>query len=199
LRSTIGDLKPTKVVSLLIVVGLLFAITATPAKANDESSLCSLDALPVELQNRLKREFATWKIQEAPNLRARAKGRWGDQKPLDCPGIAVGRFEGADNSYAVLLVPTDNPDTAYKLLVFTPDASKPADTLKSVEQWDKGGASNYFLHQIKIKDFFSPEWVRKLHVKTKDGILFVDAGETEYEADIYFWADGRYRHEPIDE
>jgi len=111
----------------------------------------------------------------------------------------VGRFEGADNSYAVLLVPTDNPDTAYKLLVFTASASKLADTLKSVEQWDKGGASNYFIHQIKIKDFFSPDWVRKLHVKTKDGILFVDAGDTEYEADIYFWADGQYRHEPTDE
>jgi hypothetical protein len=184
---------------VLIALGLLVAITATPAKANDEPSLCGPKVLPAELQSRLKREFATWKIQEVPDLRPRAKGRWGDQKPLGCPGIAVGRFEGADNSYAVLLVPTNNPDTAYKLLVFTPGASKPADMLKSVEQWDKGGASNYFIHQIKIQDFFSTEWVRKLHVKTKDGILFVDAGETEYEADVYFWADGHYRHEPTDE
>jgi hypothetical protein len=199
LRFAIRDWKPTNAVRLSIAFGLLLAIAATPAKANGESSLCSLNALPVELQNRLKSEFTIWKIQEAPNLRPRAKGRWGDQKPLECPGIAVGRFEGADNSYAVLLVPIDNPDAAYKLLVFTPGASNPADKLKSVEQWDKGGASNYFIHQIKIKDFFSPEWVRKLHVKTKDGILFVDAGETEYEADIYFWADGHYRHEPTDE
>jgi len=158
-----------------------------------------LGALPLQLQNRLKREFTTWEIQEVANLHPRAKGRWGDQKPLECPGIAVGRFEGVDNTYAVLLVPANKPDAAYKLLVFNPGAGKPADTLRIVEQWDKGSAGNYFIHRIKIKDFFSPEWVRKLHANARDGILFVDAGEKEYEADIYFWADGHYRHEPIDE
>jgi hypothetical protein len=183
----------------LITFGLFLAIAVSPAKGNDEPSLCAPTALPSELQIRLRQDFAKWKIQEDSNLRPRAKGRWGSQKPVECPGIAVGQFEGADNSYAVLLVPADSPDTAYKLLVFTRDANQPAETLRIVEQWDKGGASNYFIHQIKIKDFFNSGWVRKLHVKTKDGILFVDAAETEYEADIYFWADGQYRHEPTDE
>jgi hypothetical protein len=194
----IGDWKLKNQISLLIAFGLLLAIAAAPARGN-EPSLCSPNTLPLELQNRLRRDFAAWRIQEASNLRPRAKGRWGSQKPLECPGIALGRFEGTDKAYAILLVPTDNPDSAYKLLVFTPGANKLAETLRIVERSDKGGASNYFIHQIKIKDFFSSEWIRKLHVKTKDGILFVDAGETEYEADIYFFADGDYRHEPIDE
>ena len=99
---------------------------------------------------------------------------------MGCPGVAVGEFESTTQSpYAVLLVPKDHSDAAYKLLVFTPNAEHPADALKSIDQWDAGGAGNNFIHEIRIAKVFSPEWIRKLTVKTKQGILAVDSGETE--------------------
>jgi len=91
------------------------------------------------------------------------------------------------------------PDTAYKLLVFTPSASQPRDAVTVVDQGSRGGAADFFVHVVPINRFFSPEWVRRLHVKTGEGFLFVDAGESEYEADVYYWADGQYQHEAIDE
>ncbi len=119
---------------------------------------------------------------------------------MDCPGVAVGSFESNDTtSYALVLVPIGNPDSAYRFVVFTPGSSASANEFRVVEQWDKAGASNYFVHKIRISRAFSSEWVRKLHAKARDGILFVDAADTEYEADVYFWTGNQYQHEPLDE
>jgi hypothetical protein len=71
--------------------------------------------------------------------------------------------------------------------------------LETVDQRDKGGAANYFIHRVPIAKAFSAEWVRKLKVAAQDGVKSVDAAENEYGVDVYFWADGQYRHEPIDD
>jgi hypothetical protein len=60
------------------------------------------------------------------------------------------------------------------------------------------GASNYFIRRVHIAKVFSTEWVKKLKVASKDGVMSVDAAENEYGVDVYFWTDGQYRHEPID-
>jgi len=57
---------------------------------------------------------------------------------------------------------------------------------------------NIFIHQTQIAKVFSIEWTRRLRVTAKDGILFVDADESEYETDVYLWTGDKYRHEPID-
>lgn len=84
---------------------LMFLLTATPtfaqqgssppapAKPSEESALCKPGSLPQDVQSRLKTKFGSWKIQEPADLSPRAHERWESEKPLACPGIAVGQFE----------------------------------------------------------------------------------------------------------
>lgn len=179
------------------VLGLLIAIA--PRAADQKAPPCSLDTLPAEFHVRLDADFTSWKIQDSSSLSSQAKARWQDEKPLGCPGVAVGEFKRSNQvSYAVLLVPAGNSDAAYRLVVFTSSGGASPGTLETIDQWDNGGAANNFIHSVRIAKVFSPEWVRKLNVKTKEGVLSVDAGENEYGVDVYFWSDGQFRHEPID-
>jgi len=172
---------------IFALVGLLAIIFGTPLEAGTNPDQCSRELLPEEFRHRLENEFSSWKIQERTNLSSRAQERWRDEKPMGCPGIAMGEFESAtQTSFAVLLVPKDHPDAAYRLLVFTPNAAPRTDALKTIDQWDKAGAANNFIHEIQIAHVFSQEWIRKLRVRTKQGILAVDSGETEYGVEVYF-------------
>jgi len=166
---------------------------------------CTLESLPDELQARLKTNYSSWKIQDVSNLSVNAIARWRGEKRQprqtepDCPGIAVGEFRTSQLSYAILLVPIEKPDAAYRLVIFTLSSGSAPGSLDTADQWDNGGAANYFIHPVRIAKVFSGEWVRKLKVAAKDGVVSVDAGENDYGADVYFWANGQYRHEPIDE
>jgi hypothetical protein len=172
------------------------AQTLTIANAQDIPS-CSLNMLPTELRDHLKSEFASWEIQDVSNLSATAKARWNGEKPLRCPGIAVGQFERPNQlSYAVLLVPAKNPDSADKMVIFTPSEGK--STLRKVHEWDKGGVKNYLIHSVLISRMFSPEWMTKLQITTKDAVLFFDSGEDEIGTGIYFWSRGDFREDSVD-
>lgn len=177
----------------------LLLISTVPLGAQSRRGLCALTRAPAELQSRLQTDFSSWKVQEVANLSAHAKVRWQSEKPLGCPGIAVGRFEAVGRqSYAILLVPIKNPDEGYRLLVFTPVRGQSPGHLTVVEQSNQPGSADLFIHTIEISKVFSAEWRRKLRATTKDGLLVVDSGDAEYEADVYFRSGGRYRHEPID-
>lgn len=170
------------------------------AKPSEGPALCELGFLPPEVQNRLKEEFASWKIQGPVDLSPRAHERWESEKPLECPGIAVGQFENARmRSYAVLLVPQAHADPGYKFLVFTAKGSQPRSYgMEVIEQSGDSGAANFFIHKVQISKFFNEQSRRKFHVQTSEGILLIDSAENEYEADVYFWADGGYQHQPVD-
>jgi hypothetical protein len=183
----------------LAATGLLVVALTAVAQADNKIPLCSTKDFPVQLQNQLKDKFGSWKIQDESSLALFTKQRWQSEKPLECPGIAMGSFESADHvSFALLLVPKNNADAAYKLVLFTRGTNESSNAIKVVEEWDKGGASHYFVHKTEISKFLSRDWVTKLHVKTNDGILIFDAAESEYGTDIYFWADGQYRHQWVD-
>jgi hypothetical protein len=36
-------------------------------------------------------------------------------------------------------------------------------------------------------------------VEAKDRILAVESGEDEYAVEVFFWSNGAFRHEPIDD
>jgi hypothetical protein len=97
-----------------------------------------------------------------------------------------------------LLVPIEKPDAAYRLVIFTLSGDTAPGSLETADQWDNGGAANYFIRRVHIAKVFSTEWVRKLKVTAKDGVMSVEAAENEYGVDAYFRANGQYRHEPID-
>jgi hypothetical protein len=163
-----------------------------------QGSLCKLESLPSEIQNRLKEGYSSWKIQEPTDLSPRAHERWESEKPLECPGIAVGHFESAKTpSYAILLVPTGHADAGYRFLVFSQKAGQRAYEA-TVEKLDHNGAANYFIHRTPISRFFDEPSRKKFEAHTVDGILLVDSAENEYGVEVYFWSGGHYRHEPID-
>jgi hypothetical protein len=191
------------------VFALLFSLTTAlafgqpgspiPRKPSQESALCKLESLPSEVQNRLKEEYGSWKIQEPTGLSQRAHERWESEKPLECPGIAVGHFESAKTpSYAVLLVPNGHTDAGYRFLVFRQKAGQHTYETKLVDKLDQNGASNYFIRRTAISKFFDEPSRKKFQAHTSDGILLVDSAANEYGVEVYFWSDGHYRHEPID-
>jgi hypothetical protein len=181
-------------VFLRLIVASILSVCSAHA-----TSACNLTTLPVELQKRLKTNFSSWQIQDTANLTKNAKERWQSERPLACPGIAIGKFESPTRtSYALLLVPLSKPDSASRFLVFTPD-NEVQGGLTIVESFDGPGAANGFVRTVALNKVFSADWRRKLNVGGPEAILFVDAGLDEYEADVYFWSEGKYHHEPLDD
>lgn len=181
------------------IAGLLGTVPTIPVAAGDESRGCTLTLLPAEMQRHIQTNYSSWRLQDVSDLSANAKERWQSEKPVDCPGIAVGQFEKTDQkSDAVLLVPANKPDTGYRLLVFTPNGSHSSEAVRVIDQSDKIGASNFFVHKIQIAKVFNSQGAKKLRINAKEGILLVDAGISEYEADVYSWTGDKYRHDPID-
>ena len=184
--------------AMLLLLSVLF-FGHGAARANEKPELCKPESLPSEIQNRLKEEYGSWKIQEPTDLSQRAREAWEPVKPPTCPGIAVGHFESAKSlSYAVLLVPTGHPEEGYRFLVFSQKLGQPGYEVRVLDKLDEKGAANYYIQSTPISKFFDEASRKKFQAHTMDGILLTDSGENEYGVEVYFWSGGRYRHEPID-
>jgi hypothetical protein len=184
-----------------VIFGIILTIFLTGmVNGQEEPPSCKLGSLPPDIQNSLKGDFGSWKIQEPENLSDYTRKTWAGKKPPACPGIAVGLFNSAKTpSYALLLVPIGHPDAGYRFLVFSRNAGQSSYEATVVEQSDDHGASNYFIRRVSIGKFFGEESKRKFQVQATDGIVMTDSAEQEYEADIYFRSKGRYRQEPVDD
>lgn len=190
--------------TLLLMAALLFrqvgSLSPVLAKATEESTSCGSASLPADLQSRLKADYGSWKIQEAQTLSEQARKTWKGKRPLACPGVAVGLFRGAKTpSYAVLLVPADHPNEGYRFLVFSRKNGQPSYEATVAEQSDDRGASNYFIRKVPVSRFFDEASKKKFQVQAAEAILMVDSAEEEYEADLYFWSNGRFQQHPVDE
>jgi hypothetical protein len=197
-------LRSTSRSTLLMTTSLLFCQISSPAsvlaKTVEGSASCTTSSLPSGIQDRLTGTFGSWKVLENDNLSEHARKTWEGKKPLACPGIAVGLFQNAKTpSYAVLLVPIDRPDARYRFLVFSRKVRQPSYETIVVEQSDDHGASNYFIRKVAINRFFNEESKKTFQVQAMEGILMIDSAEQEYEADVYFWSNGRFRQEAVDE
>src|SRR5689334_6668992 len=95
---------------LCVFFGIARPLVAQSARGTGQGS-CALTVLPVPVQSQLKTAYAAWKVQEVTDLSVNASSSWDHHKkyrpPTECPGIAVGHFQGNEVSYAVLLVPAD--------------------------------------------------------------------------------------------
>lgn len=186
------------------IISLLLSISAllsgqSAASVQQSSDLCNVQSLPVDIQNLLNQEYGSWKVQEPANLSHRAREAWEPEKPLACPGIAVGYFESAKAlAYAVLLVPAGHADQGYRFLVFSEKLGQPGYEVRVLDKLDEKGAANYYIQSTPISKFFDVPSRKKFQARTKDGILLTDSGENEYGVEVYFWSGGRYRHEPVD-
>jgi len=181
----------------LIVAAPVGQQQSSPAARTPEATLCGVNILPLNVQILLKAQFPSWKIQEPENLSERARESWEADKPVVCPGIATGRFQSStETSHALLLVPIARPDEGYRFVVFSRQVGQTEYSVNLVEQRDGAGASNYYVHEVRTDEFFSSRG--KLKPEAPEAILFVDSAENEYEANVYFWANGRYEHSWVD-
>jgi hypothetical protein len=193
-------LSPLLLLSATLGFGQSGSFSPKPTQTVGQPTPCNLGSLPLDIQTRLNGDFASWKIQEAAMLSEHARKTWEGKEPAACPGIAVGLFQNAKVvSYAVLLVPVGHPDAGYRFVVFSRKTGQASYEATIIEKFDGHGASNYFMRKVLMGRFFNEDSKRKFQVQTPEGILMIDSAEKEYEADIYFWSNGRYRQEPIDE
>lgn len=187
------------VLALTLVFSQQRSLLPEVAKPAEGNGVCKLESLPQEIRNRLTMEFASWKVQLPETLNPHAHERWESEKPQQCPGIAIGQFEKDKTiSYGVLLAHQGQADASYKFLVFSPRRGTPSFEMRVLDQSADGGGSNLFIRGVGIGKFFSESSKRKFRVQAREGILFVDSGENEYEADIYFWVGDAYQHQPVD-
>ena len=132
-------MKPLWTTPLIFLLPAGLAFGQQPA-SKQESSFCRLDSLPTAIQHRLKQEYGSWRVQEVANLSQRAHGRWESEKPLRCPGIAVGDFESAQTpSYALLLVPTVNADAGYSSSYLARGQGNPTTKPNFLTSWTRPG------------------------------------------------------------
>jgi hypothetical protein len=181
-----------------LLFGLLgLAVGQQPATKQD-SSLCRVDSLPVSVQHRLRQDYASWKVQDVSGLSLRAHGRWESEKPLSCPGIAVGHFETGQTSYALLLVPVAKADAGYRFVAFSASPGQSDYEPTVLEKMDQAGAANYFIRATPIGKFFDQASKNRFNAHASDVILLFDSAEKEYGVDAYYWSQSRYRHDPVD-
>ena len=183
-----------------VIFGVVFTVLfAGVLSSQPETSFCKFNSLPSDIQGRLKKEFGSWKVQAPENLSASARKTWGGEHAPGCRGIAVGAFQNAKTlAYALLLVPTDHPDSGYRFLVFSRKVGQSSYEMTVVEKSDEQGASNYLVRKVPIRNFLSEESKTRFQVKANEAILKVYSSDQEYESNIYFWSNGRYRQEPVD-
>jgi hypothetical protein len=196
--SWLRTLGPLFLLSAALLIQNADSLDLHPQDASPGAN-CSFDSLPSDVRGQLQRNFAAWRLQQPTTLRAYSRKTWAGRRLLACLGLAVGRFQAADaDSYAVLLV-RDHPDAGYRFLVFNPRSEKDSYEAIVVERSDDQGASNYFIRSVPIRELFGEAPRGKLQVQAPDGILMFDSAEQEYETDVFFWSNGRFHQQPIDE
>jgi hypothetical protein len=196
-------LRPTVVsISLIATALLLFGQPSSRSGGGArgaQDATCGLSSLPSDIQNHLRADYGSWKVQDPRSLSEYSRKTWAGRKPAVCPGIAVGQSQTEKHTYAVLVVPINHPDEGYRFLVFNPKRDETSYEATVVERYDGPGGSNYFIRKGPVNEFFDRESKRKFQVQAADAVEMVDSAEQEYGAEIYFWSNGRYRNEPVDD
>jgi len=172
---------------------------SVPVRVNpNDEAVCKLTDLPSQIRGQLRGEFGSSKVQAPSDLNPIARVRWEAERPLKCPGIAKGRFGGQVTvSYSLLLVPSTRARSGYTIVVFTPKPGESGFKGQIVDQQALGSADNLFIRTVPIGKVFNEQWRRRLGAKA-EGILRISAAEKEYQADVYFWSNGRFESETID-
>ncbi len=154
-----------------------------------------METLPKDIRGSLSRNFSAWKIQDPNDLSVRARTRWGEERPLVCPGIAAGHFQDPKtDSYALLLVPVNRMSNAFKLLIYTQQSGQQYYGFKAVGQADTGG-NEVFIAPVPTVRFFesTSKWVARSRVS--EAVMLVDSAAMQ--SFLYIWSDLAYEREQV--
>jgi hypothetical protein len=196
--------KRATTIGYFLFLGIVFAGQALTFNAPSYlAPSCGGESLPREIRLRLSAEYPNWRIKSPAQLGQSARANWLSRLPVRCPGIAAGMFQQKQQSYAVLLVPFDNSDSAYRLIVFSRSAKRNNFAMMVVGEYKNGGANNYFIRSVPLTHFLDRYYDEKIGelipILTKYGIELIDAGEKEYGTVIFVWVNGAYRSEAVDD
>lgn len=185
-----------KQLTFLLLIALFAASAFAGAPGASAKNFCSVSKIPAEARRLLRRRAGGWILQDAGRLNASARKRWAAEKPVSCPGFAIGRFESAASvSYGVLLVPRKTSARGYRIVVLTRLNGRYQ--LKEAEASNSADSANFFIRGIPISRFFDLRAKRKFNISVADGIVLVDAGRGEYESDLFFWSGDAYHSQPV--
>ena len=178
-----------------LLAGMIPTLHAAPGEPDELLDLCRLDALPADIRGSLSRNFSAWKIQEPADLSARARTRWGSERPLTCPGIAAGHFQDPKNaSYALLLIPADHSSSAYKVLIYTQQSGGQYYGFKAVGQLDSG-ASDVFVQTVPTGRYFEATAKLVAHSHVSEAVLLVDSAAAQ--ASLFVWSNMSYERTDV--
>jgi hypothetical protein len=196
--SALSRRAPLRALSIFLGCSLLAGVSPTLQAADQPAELldlCRPDALPQDIRSSLSRNFSGWKIQEPIDLGARARTRWGAERPLNCPGIAAGHFQDAKSaSYALLLIPANHSSSAYRLLIFTQQAGQQYYGFKAVAQTDSG-ASDVYVETVPTGRFSEVTAKAVARSHASEAVMLVDSAATQ--AYLYVYANLAYEREPV--
>jgi hypothetical protein len=189
---------PMRALYIFLGCNLLAGLSPTLQAAGEPTELldlCRPDSLPQDIRSSLSRNFNGWKIQEPTDLSARARTRWGAERPLNCPGIAAGHFQDAKNaSYALLLIPANHSSSAYRLLIFTQQSGQQYYGFKAVGQTDSG-AGDVYVETVPTVRFFEATAKLVAHSHVSEAVMLVDSAATQ--AYLYVYSDMAYEREQV--
>jgi hypothetical protein len=173
---------------LLFGAFALVAVTCAHAQA---SGPCSDSALPEGVRATLGSQFAEWRIQTTADLEEDYRAAWTSKKASDCPGIAIGKFDGrSEPSYALLLVPREKGKQAFRFTVLSKSGKAGVYSATLLEQDDTYGPGEMGIYRVEPGLQFNEERFATFKLKT-DGIYVETFEKAGW---IYFWKHGHYEH-----
>jgi len=176
---------------VLLVAAHPLCSIPSPAKASQAKSPCSESVLPASLQELVGAKFSGWRPKQLSDMDQDDQKFWTEgPHAKDCPGIAVGHFESADDlSYAILLVPKSKPDGGHKIVVFGKPSANVDYVGKLIVHAEGGTYSGLVVSKAEPGKYSSWDSTKAIQIKL-DGV-YVEWMEKG--AQLFYWSNGRYR------
>jgi len=173
----------------IVLFGMLGSVP-TRISPTQHATACDDSALPASVRDLLKAQFPEWRPKQVSDMDADDQQLWLTAvHGKECPGIAVGHFETADEfSYAILLVPKSNPGGGHKVVVVSKGAPKSAYTWKLLDHAEGQTYSGLVICKAPPGKYSDWENTKSIRLKL-DGIQveWMEKGSV-----VYFWSEGRY-------
>lgn len=174
----------------IVLFGTLGFVT-TQISPTQNATACDDSALPTSVRDLLNAKFSEWRPKQVSDMNPDDQQLWLTAvHGKECPGIAIGHFESADElSYAILLVPKSNPSGGHKVVVVSKAAPKSAYTWKLLDHAEGQTYSGLVISKAAPGKYSDLENNKSIQLKLNG----IQVEWMEKGAVLYFWSEGRYR------
>jgi hypothetical protein len=147
--------------------------------------------LPKSVLKQIQVKFPGWRPKQLSDLDPDARLLWDAAHGGECPGVAVGHFESANQlGYAVLLAPQVDPVGGFKLVAFEKGAGSDAYGWQLIDEWNAHIYSGAVISKAPPGKYSQADNPAISVTTMLDGVYF---GEIDKGAVLYYWSDGRFQ------